>query len=298
MDKKFNLLVVEDDDKTFEVLKGGLSAVDYKIWRVTTGKEALKLAKDVYFTVVITEVRIPDMRGTELIKKIKKMDYKINVIVLSTYSFVESAVEAMKKGAYTYLLKPLNVEEVNLVLRRAIRNVCLMIQAGKRKYYQDMSVLDGLTGVYNHRYFHEKLEWHVDHLKRFPQTFSMFIIDIDNFKKYNDTNGHLEGDKVLHDAAQLFVSSTRDNDVTCRYGGEEFTVILPQTGREHALLVGERMVEAVRKRLPITISVGLAVFPDNAQTKNDLINNADKALFRAKRLGKDRLCLYDEKVDV
>lgn len=297
MGGEFNVLIVEDDEKTFEVLKDGLSGTDYKVWRATTGREALKLAKDIYFTVVITEIRIPDMDGIELIRRIKKLDHKINIIVLTAYSFTDSAVEAMKKGACAYLMKPLNVEEVKLVLKRAIENTFLLIQAGKRKYYQDMSILDGLTGVYNHRYFHEKLDWQIDHLRRFPQAFSLFIIDIDEFKKYNDTNGHLEGDKVLHNAAQLFVDSTRGNDSIFRYGGEEFAIILAQTEQQHAKRVAERLIEVVRSQLPVTISIGLATFPANAQTKNDLINRADKALFRAKRLGKDRICVYDERLD-
>ena len=160
-----------------------------------------------------------------------------------------------------------------------------------------MSILDGLTGVYNHRYFHERLDWQIDHLRRFPQAFSLFIIDIDDFKKYNDTNGHLAGDKVLHNAAQLFVDSTRDSDLVFRYGGEEFAIILPQTEQQNAKRVGERLIEMVRRQLPVTISIGLATFPEHAQTKNDLINRADKALYRAKRLGKDRICVYDERVD-
>ncbi len=297
MERKFNILIVEDDEKTFKLLKDGLSDIDYKVWRATCGREALKLAKEIYFMVVITEIRIPDMNGIELIKRIKKIDHKINIIALTAYSFTDSAVEAMRKGAYAYLMKPLNVEEINLIVKKAIEHTCLLIQAGKRKYYQDMSILDGLTGVYNHRHFHERLDWQIDHLRRYPQVFSLFIIDIDDFKKYNDTNGHLEGDKVLHNAAQLFVDSTRDSDLTFRYGGEEFAIISPQTEQQNAKRMGERLIEIVRRQLPVTISIGLATFPENAQTKSDLINRADKALYRAKRLGKDRICVYDEEVD-
>ncbi|MBU4140686.1 MAG: diguanylate cyclase [Candidatus Omnitrophica bacterium] len=297
MGREFNILIVEDDEKTFDVLKQGLAAADYKIWRAVSGAEALKLAKEIYFMVVITEIRTADMDGVELIRRLKKIDYKINVIALTAYSFIDSAVKALKAGAFTYLTKPLNTEEVRLIVQKAIENTCLLIQAGKRKYYQDMSILDGLTGVYNHRHFHEKLDWQIAHLRRSPQAFCLFMLDIDDFKKYNDTKGHQEGDKVLHNVAQLVVTTLRDSDLTFRYGGEEFAVILPQTTQQDAGRVAERLIAAVRSRLPVTISVGISTFPDNVQVKSDLIGRADKALYRAKRLGKDRFCVFDERLD-
>jgi diguanylate cyclase (GGDEF)-like protein len=203
----------------------------------------------------------------------------------------------MKEGLYAYLMKPLNAEELNLVLRRAIENTFLLIQAGQRKYYQDIATMDGLTGVYNHRHFHEMLDWNISHLNRSPQAFSIFIIDLDDFKKYNDTKGHVEGDKLLHSFAQLLVSSTRDNDMVFRYGGEEFAVIMSQTDQFSAQKAGERLLAIVRSRLPVTMSMGLASFPMNAQIKSELVVRADKALYRAKTTGKNRLCTYDERVD-
>lgn len=297
MGDEFKILIVEDDEKTFKQLKEGLTSNNCKIYRAASGKEALKLIKDIYFMAVITETRLADMDGIELIKRIKKIDYKISLIALTAYSFTDSAIKALKVGAFAYLTKPLNIEEVRLVLQKAIANSCLLIQAGKRKYYEDMSILDGLTGIYNHRHFHEKLEWQISHLRRFPQAFSLLMIDIDDFKKYNDNKGHLEGDKVLHNAAQLFVNSTRNNDLVFRYGGEEFTIILPQTTQQDAKRIVERLITTVRARLPITVSIGIATFPDNAQAKDALIDMADKALYRAKRLGKDRFCIFDEKLD-
>ena len=297
MRDEFNILIVEDDDKTFGLLRSGLSQANYRIWRATAGRQALKLTKEDSFMAVITEITLPDMKGLELIKRIKKIDNKINIIVLTAYSFIDSAIEALKTGAFIYILKPINTEEVKLVLKRAIENTCLAILAGKRKYYQEMSILDGLTGVYNHRHFHEMLEWQITHLRRFPHAFSILMIDIDDFKKYNDTHGHLEGDKILCTAAQVFVSFTRESDMVFRYGGEEFAIILPQTGQKNAVTAGERLLEAIRRKLPVTISVGLATCPDDAQTKNELVNKADKALYRAKSLGKDRLCVYDRGLD-
>jgi len=297
VEKKFNILVVEDNEETFKKLKENLSNLDYKIWRAASGREALKFIKKVHFTAVITELRLPDINGVKLIRRIKKVDHKVSIIVLTVYSFADLRVEAMKNGAFTYLMKPLNIEEVRLVLKRAVENTFLLMQAGRAKYYQDVSILDGLTAIYNHRYFQEKLKWYVDYFKRHPQVLSLFIIDIDDFKKYNDTKGHLAGDKVLHNTAQLFVDSVRGSDTVFRYGGEEFAVILPQTEKQGAERVGQRLISKVREQLPITISIGLATFPFDGQTEKSLVDKADKALYRAKRLGKDRICVYNEKLD-
>ena len=295
--REFNILVVEDDDNTFKTIKEGLINPEYKLHRAFTGQEAINLAKEGYFVGIITELQIGDMNGTELIRRLKKIDQRINILALTTYTFVNLAIEAMKEGVYAYLLKPISAEELNLVLRRSIENTFLLIQAGQKKFYQDIATMDGLTGVFNHRHFHEMLDWNIAHLNRSPQAFSLFIIDIDDFKKYNDTKGHVEGDKILHNFAQLLVSSTRDNDMVFRYGGEEFAVILSQTDQFSAQKAGERLLVIVRSRMPITMSVGLSSFPMNAQIKSDLVKRADKALYRAKTTGKNRLCVYDPKID-
>ncbi len=297
MSDEFNILVVEDDENIFKALNKIFIGDRYKLWRVTTGKEALNLIKEIHFIAVISELHIADMDGIELIKRIRKIDPHVNIIVLTAYSFANLAVKALEAGAYAYLLKPLNSEELKLILRRSVESTCLLIQVGKKKYYQDISILDGLTSVYNHRHFHEILEWQIDHMKRFPQAFSLFIIDIDDFKEYNDTHGHVEGDKVLHNVAQLLVTLTRDTDTVFRYGGEEFTVIMPQTPNQQAQLVGQRLIEGVRRQSAITISIGLSTFPDDTHVKEDLFVKADKALYRAKRMGKDKMCVYDKNLD-
>jgi len=239
---------------------------------------------------------MPDITGTELVKRLKKINPRINVITLTSYSFASFGVETLEAGAYAYLLKPLNMGEVKLFLRRAIANTYLANQARQRMAYKEMSILDGLTGVYNHRYFDEVLDWHVAHLRRHPQALSLFMIDIDHFKRYNDTKGHPEGDRALSDAARLFTESLRDDDQVFRYGGEEFTIIMPQTLQKQAKAVGERLILLASAKLPVTISIGVSTFPDNAQTKKELIDKADKALYQAKALGRNRLCVFDERV--
>ncbi len=128
------------------------------------------------------------------------------------------------------------------------------------------------------------------------------MMDLDNFKSFNDTYGHLTGDEALKAAAKCLRNCIRTIDVAARYGGEEFTVILPQTDKKYAAIIAERIcIEMKNIRFPfeqvpeggkITVSIGLATFPDDAQTQEELINNADVALYRAKKAGKDRVVLY------
>jgi diguanylate cyclase (GGDEF)-like protein len=296
---EFNILVIEDNEAVFNELKNGLSDTNYKLWRASTATEALKLIKDGYFIAIISELLPIDMDGIELVRRLKKISKQINILVLTTYAVSnDMAVEAMKAGAFAYLQKPLNMEEMKLVLRRAIENSVISIQAGREDDYQDNSNLDGLTGVYNHRYFHETLDKMVSHLKRLSRDFSLFMIDVDRFTQYNDTNGYMAGDKILYDIAKLLEQSARDIDMVFRYGGEKFAMILPRAKNEEAQKTGQGLVELIRKNQPVTVSIGLAFFPAHAQTKKDLVIRADKALYRAKESGGDRLCVCDEKADL
>jgi len=116
------------------------------------------------------------------------------------------------------------------------------------------------------------------------------MIDVDNFKNYNDTNGHMAGDELLRSLTNLFVRSIRNLDMVFRYGGEEFCILMIETDRKGALLCCERILNLVRMSLPTTISIGLSDFPTDATEKDPLLQKADKALYQAKTTGKDKVC--------
>jgi len=155
---------------------------------------------------------------------------------------------------------------------------------------------DGLTELYNHRQFHERLEQEIARGSRFGTVFSVIMLDIDLFKVYNDIYGHLAGDRILRKMGELIKSSIRKLDIPFRYGGEEFTVILPEARLDNAYKVAERIRKTVEskaslKAMPVTISVGVASWPSDGITKEELIDCADKALYRAKQTGRNRTCL-------
>ncbi|MBI4285131.1 MAG: diguanylate cyclase [Chloroflexi bacterium] len=158
---------------------------------------------------------------------------------------------------------------------------------------------DGLTGLYNHRYFHERLEQEIARSSRFGHIFTVIMLDIDLFKTYNDNHGHLAGDDVLRRIGDYVKSSIRTIDVASRYGGEEFAIVLPQTRLEDAHVVAERIRKTVESRtisrgMPVTVSLGVASWPLDGVMKEEIIARADAALYRAKQSGRNRTCLSTE----
>lgn len=291
MAKSADILVIEDEKEAAETFGSILFAAGHNVNLVTSAKEGLKLLKDVHCAVVITELRMPDMSGSELVKAIKNIDPKISVIVMTPYLFINSAIEAMEDGAFGYVTKPFNPSEIRIVVQHAVERYFLMDEANKKSYYYDLSILDGLTGIYNHRYLHEVLDREISRARRYPQHLSVAMIDVDNFKKYNDTNGHMAGDELLRGLTNLFVRSIRNLDMVFRYGGEEFVILMIETDKKGATLAGERILNLVRLSMPATISMGIADYPADATEKDVLVNLADKALYQAKTTGKNKICL-------
>ena len=173
------------------------------------------------------------------------------------------------------------------------------------KELQEISITDSLTGLYNRRYMMEALSNEVSRAERMAQKFSVLMIDIDHFKQYNDTYGHLAGDDLLIKIAGLFKESIRNMDLAARYGGEEFLIILPEHGLDAAMAVAERIRSRVETGTPdpnneaeaVTVSIGVAAFPDNGVTPTALIENADLALYRGKESGRNRVIASETKVD-
>lgn len=285
------ILIIEDEKESVDSLGSVLYAAGHNVNVVTTAKEGLRMLRDIKCAVVITELRMPDMSGSELVRAIKNFDSKISVIVITPYLFINSAIEVMEDGAFGYVTKPFNPSEIRIVVEHAIERYFLMDEANKKSYYYDLSILDGLTGVYNHRYLHEVLDREIARARRYPQHLAVMMTDVDDFKKYNDANGHMAGDELLRGLTNLFVCSIRTLDMVFRYGGEEFVILMIETDKKAATLAAERILNLVRLSLQTTISIGIADYPADATEKDVLIDKADKALYQAKTTGKNKVVL-------
>lgn len=157
-----------------------------------------------------------------------------------------------------------------------------------------LSIVDGLTDLYNHRYLMEVLNKEHQRASRHKTTFSIIMLDIDHFKPYNDSFGHLDGNRVLKEIARLLVREARATDTVGRFGGEEFCIVIPEQNSESASIFAERILREVSAyKFPnkkITVSAGVGAFPDDGKTVNEIIGKADERLYEAKKMGRNRVC--------
>ncbi|MCX5705489.1 MAG: GGDEF domain-containing protein [Candidatus Omnitrophica bacterium] len=188
--------------------------------------------------------------------------------------------------------KPLEHQIVNFVYFKDKRHYKTLL---------DESIRDGLTGLFGHKYFMQKLEEEVERSKKSLSPLSLLMIDIDYFKKFNDTFGHLEGDMILTELAAMFKRFRREQvDLAARYGGEEFVILLPETSKENAKILAEELLNHAKKintsKGVVTISIGIGCFDGNSKdfAKEDLIRISDAALYRAKAAGRDRVEIQRE----
>ncbi len=302
-DPAASILVVDDEPGVRGVMEEILAREGYKVSTASDGVEALTLVHTQRYDLVLSDLYMPKMDGLELLKRIKDLPDSPDVIIITGHASVESAVQAMKLGAADYIPKPLNFELLRLVVSKTLNQRRLKRRAAEMEFYKLLSRLDGLTDVYNHRFFHQILAAELARAKRFQRPLSLLMIDVDYFKEYNDAWGHQAGDEVLKRLASIFKRLSRTYDTVARYGGEEFAIILPELGKETAILVGERIRQEVlatnfpgEEGLPnrqLTISLGLATYPQDATEKERLISVADEALYMAKKLGKNRLFYFE-----
>lgn len=199
---------------------------------------------------------------------------------------------------------PVAVPIILIVLTFAVSFlVKYLIKSRDFEYQYKLATVDGLTELYNHRFFQDSLRSQLEMSKRYENKFSLIIIDIDFFKKFNDNYGHQAGDAVLRQVAQTLKKNSRTTDIVCRYGGEEMSIILPNTSADEALFHAQRINKAVSERdfqisatqtSKVTISVGVATFPENGDTPQTLIEWADKGLYYAKEHGRNQVGVWSE----
>lgn len=288
--EKTKVLLIEDNKGNVDFITNTFKESNYLVWISKNIDEAIKLLRQREFAVVLSEINISFLDPPQLVRKIKKVSPSVSVVVITPYSLIPEAITAMEEGAFAYVTKPFNVSEIRIVLKHALEEYHLKGAASQKTYYHQLSLVDGLTGLYNHRYLLDVLQKELHKLVQYPQHVSLLMFDIDDFKKYNDTYGHQAGDVLLKDLASLIKRSIRDRDMAFRYGGEEFVVFFPETEKQSAVLGAERILNLVRLHLPVTVSIGLSSFPVDRDSSDGLISAADKALYKAKRTGKNRVC--------
>ena len=285
------VLIVDDEEVICTLFAEILQQYGYQTAIETDGRKTLGRLWQEHFDVLLLDLLMPGINGIQLLRQLRQSFEDLPVVMVTGHGSIETAVESIQAGASEFVTKPVDAAVLDLRIQKAIEYV----------HTKRLANTDGLTGLYNYRSFQERLEQEIDRAQRYYRPLSLIMVDVDHFKTYNDTWGHLQGDRVLAEVARLLQQTSRASDIIARYGGEEFVLILPETDAEKAETLCHRLREQVATRpfpgeeqLPdktLTISVGLTSYtpPD---TKEILIQKADMALYQAKRLGRNRVIVW------
>ena len=300
MEKKsmtHSILIVDDDTAIMEAVEEYLNILKYDVKSASNADEALKILESFKPDIVLTDIMMQGMDGLELTRRIKD-SFEADVMVMTGYSAAYSYEEAIQAGAGDFIFKPFRFEELDLRIKRVLREAELKRErALLLKELEKLAITDALTGLYNSRYFFSQIKTEIKRYDRYSRALSLLILDIDYFKQYNDTWGHLEGDKVLMGIGQVISSCMRSMDTAYRYGGEEFAILLPETRLQKACVVGARIKDNISSTLfepepginkSVTVSIGATELKEGEDFRS-FISRTDKALYKSKDSGRNKL---------
>jgi len=291
------ILIVDDEPETLDLIADFLVGGGFEVATATTGEEALTLVQKDLYHIAVVDLHLPGMTGSELLRKIKSSRNDVQVIMITGYGTIRDAVECMKLGASDFITKPILPDHLSLTIRRILEEARLKEEAELADYYRNLSRTDELTGLYNFRHLMTVLKNEVSRHLRYNRVLSLGMIDIDDFKIFNDTKGHEEGNVLLGRLAHVFKHNTRNCDILARYGGEEFVILFPETSIEEASVVSARILATVEANLGITVTIGLASLPEHSSDASELIRMADTAMYWGKARGKNQVVLYEPSMD-
>jgi diguanylate cyclase (GGDEF)-like protein len=295
------ILIAEDQPTAALLLKRFLERMGNEVCVAADGREAWNVLQEVHIPLVITDWMMPHMDGLELCQRIRKSgreDYTY-VILLTARGCHHDRLVGLRAGADDFLTKPPDPEELEVRLEIA-RRILEVHETLRRQNEQlaELSTTDELTGVKNRRRFREDLAMHAALAARERLPLSVLMLDVDHFKNYNDAFGHPAGDEALRSVARTLREGVRLQDVVARYGGEEFIVALPACGTPEADEVAERLRSRIEQLsgMPgsVTASLGVATANTGSCDPGTLIQQADQALYQAKRSGRNRVCHFRE----
>jgi diguanylate cyclase (GGDEF)-like protein len=304
------ILVADDEPINRSLIQRRLEREGYRVLTAQNGQEAVEKARDSLPDLVILDIMMPVMDGLEACELIKEdlTTRDIPIIFLSARDETDIKVKGLTLGANDYISKPFKAEEllarVDVAIRLKRERDELRLSANeavaRAEVAQERAMTDPLTGLLN-RYGLQRLLTH-EHAEalRYDRSLSCLMIDLDNFKGINDSYGHSMGDVALQQVANILTEAVRGSDMVCRYGGEEFVVLLPETNLEGAVSLGEKIRAAAESRLfgdggkddsslfRLTLSAGAASLSDH-ESGNDMLARADMALYQAKAGGRNRV---------
>ncbi len=303
------ILVIDDVKLNFQLIQSILEYPGYQTIFAQSGKEALELIGTIKPDLILLDLRMPEMDGLEVCEKIQEQPSlkEIPIIFVSASPEKQDLLEALDRGAVDYITKPFHPQE--LLARVKIHLSLKYTRDQLAKALQELEKIattDPLTGVANRRHFFLLVDKEFARAKRYQTTFSLLMLDIDRFKKINDSYGHPFGDQAIQKMTLTVINCLRNADIFARYGGEEFIICLPQTDISEAMIVAERirvnisniLLETQNQIITITVSIGVTSYKQEDSSIDEVLSRADKALYKAKETGRNRVFHYLEKTDL
>jgi diguanylate cyclase (GGDEF)-like protein len=311
---KYRVLVADDDMSIRTLIAEVLTDDGFDVTTAANGGEAWQKFEQQAYEIVLTDIRMPVLDGLQLLERIRAKSPMTRVLILTSYASLASSVQALKDGACDYLIKPFeNLEAVSAAVQRAVDQIKLerereeelvasLIRKNKElgrlnKVFHDLASRDGLTGLYNHRYIQDALRSEFDRARKSSHPLSIIVIDVDHFKQYNDTHGHLKGDHLLQSLAELLQQGVRETDIVARWGGEEFVIICPKCPPDCAHALAQRLCNVIaahpfvgREEQPggcVSVSAGVASMTSQTPDPTALVHAADAAVYEVKRSGRN-----------
>jgi diguanylate cyclase (GGDEF)-like protein len=287
------VLAIDDSELIHRLLKTRLQGERLELHNATSSADGLKKAVALNPDIILLDIAMDGMNGFELLEKLKEdpRTRNIAVIFISATSEAMDRVKGLDMGAIDFISKPFDAFELKARVRSALRTQHLV------KMLEQKAQIDGLTGLWNRRYFDQRMIQEISEAKRYSRPLSLVLCDIDRFKRLNDQFGHPFGDFVLEQVAHK-LSSGRTSDIACRYGGEEFGLILSSTNIQQGHEVAERLrieIESIlwpnKPDLVVTASFGICDTENVGEevTPEALLEMTDSALYKAKQAGRNRV---------
>lgn len=293
------VLLIDDSVDVHRLLTARLRNEPMMLMGAESGAEGLRLAKEMVPAVVLLDLDMPEVDGFEVLRGLKDdpATVDIPVVVLSGLTASQDKVTAFDLGAIDYVTKPFDITELRVRVRSALRMHKLVTMLAQR------AQIDGLTGLWNRAYFDHRWEEETSAVTRHGRALTIALIDLDHFKSVNDTYGHPAGDTVIQGLASIVAEECRSSDICCRYGGEEFVIIMPETAPDDAMILCERIRNALKEKhwsrhpnRQVTASFGVVGAGEGASatlSQDEWLEKADKNLYKAKKAGRDRVEMTD-----
>jgi two-component system cell cycle response regulator len=297
-------LLVEDNEADARLIRHILEEFPLRLERVSRGKDAVQIAQSAEADLILLDILLPDMSGFEVCQQIKNSSKgrDIPIVVITCLDDLDSKLKCIELRTDDYLVKPIVARELQARVKILLEKKRQLDKL--RSHYKaamDSAVIDWLTSLYNHGYFKKFLDLEIKKSLRQKYPISLIMIDIDNFKTYNDSYSHAVGNIILQELAQVLFKLVRVVDLVARYGGDEFAVVLPYADLQGAYRAAQRIDQAIRthrfsnitadREPQMTVSMGLAWYPQDAVHVDELIHCADLRLYRAKRKGKNQISI-------